>query len=721
MQLRINSSGQASGDTRRETENGVEYLIAPAVIAREGVLDYSDQRDAFDHELLPKEEFTPASRWNGLPVLVDHPTTTVAGTVQPTSTTTPGTTSTDVGEFRDADTGSDGATLGGEVWIRANERDQHGPGFRRAFDDLEEGEEVQVSPGYGVGELDATSGRHNGESYAGVQRDLDPDHVAVVISGKARCSVAAGCSIGQRANAEQNGDPPSAAFGTPLNRSENNGMTQQQRQNANFGDGDDRENATLIQRARDAYDALGDVLGGQAGRQNARSTARTPEYDRTLAEDDVDDGEFVSTHWMLDDYVDAYAEQTDEDVPSDLHSPLSGGLSQDARNWIAKHTLLGNADADTEPNLLLFNVVSPDGVLHESKLRDVIGSDGARATLSEGVRESARDEAGRLLSEEFGDDDEDARENAKQRVKWESENGDTRYGVIADQLDGDDQPDEKVLVAMYEYVGDSGESSSEEKSDWENMTDEDGNDQNARVEREKLTELGEFPNEPAGRANSEQDESRAGESGRGADTTQDPNDMTDPETPDDPTDEQKIEYLVSEDGPNLDRENMEPLEGEDCLDTIYNDYQRLNAAEAEEEGEDGGEEGGDEDRENADTEDETDETLDMTEEDFQDRVNSAVTEALEERENSARQDQLVERITANSEYDAERLNGKSVDALEIIAEQQDLDRQDTGAATQSRADMGPLQTEPVRANAETEDLPPSSDDETYDAAVGGDD
>ena len=675
MQLRFNSGGSTSGSTRRETEDGIEYLVAEATIAREGVLDYSDQRNAFDHELLPKEEFTPASRWNGLPVLVDHPTTATAGTVQPASTTTPGVSTTDVGDFRDAGTSSDGASLGGEVWIRASERDQHGPGFKRAFDALEDEDEVAVSPGYGVGRLDESGGRHNGQNYSGIQRDLDPDHVAVVINGKARCSIEAGCSIGERANAQPDGGTdttPQAAFGTPLNRSENDAMTT--RQNA--------ESKTVA----------GVTFTGKSGGK--------------LDESAIDEDDFEG-HYLYPG-----------DSKSESSYPVVDGSDALRKgNVSSAHSVgaRGGVDADDlESKLKALNKQWPEG---------------ERPIDFDNDRENALQRAHTALGEARNAIGSFMRGNQQtsDRVKWESESGDTRYGIVVDQLDGDDQPDEKVLVSMYEHIGDSGESSSSEKSDWQNMTDEDGNDQNARVDSEELTTIEQFPSSPS-RGNAENsaiDEPADTGSGSGTGGREQPrgdsNDtqetMSSPDT-DDPDDEQMIDYLVSEDGPNLDRENMAPLEGEECLGEIY---QRFNAS-AEDETESDSNEDENPDESSPDTtenggssDDDDTPTIEMTEAEFEKKLTETVDERIEERQNSKDRAALTDSITANSEYDTEDLDGMAMSGL-MKTYEREVPRQNAAVEgadpswsddpPQAQADRSAMQTGgPVRDNAENTEPP----------------
>lgn len=213
--LRFNSTDALSGEPRRATENGEEYLVVPAAVSREQVLAYNDDASAYDHEFLPGEELASGvDRVNSVPITLNHPlVATPSGGIQSALTTTPGAQYTEVGEFRALRMNSEGKKALGEVWLPVDERDEHTDDYREAFDTLDDGGEVGTSLGYAVGEVDPTPERHNGQQYDAVQRSLDVDHLALITNGKPRCPPTAGCSIG-RANAKH--DLPGAAFGEPI-------------------------------------------------------------------------------------------------------------------------------------------------------------------------------------------------------------------------------------------------------------------------------------------------------------------------------------------------------------------------------------------------------------------------------------------------------------------------------------------------------------------------
>ena len=650
MQLRLNSASP-SGDVRRETEDGVEYLVVPATVGREGIYEYQDQRDAYDREFVAGEEWADAAAgFEGVPAVADHPVTATEGTITPATTQTPGAKTTEVGEFRDPRMNADDTKLSGELWLREDERDAHGPAYEEAFDALENGEAWEVSPGYGVGRVNATSGTYDGREFDARQEQLDPDHVAIVLNGTARCDISQGCAAGVgRYNAEQ--EMAGVAAGTPLHRSETNDMS------------------------NDTTDDDSDVQS----RTNALAEARTPEFDGTVSESDLEDRDPHESHafWGLGEYLEAYEDETGETFEGDPYSALAS-IPEGAREWIAERTLLGNADATSTENLLLFNVVSPEGDLYETKLDGVLGQDGAEATLPQETRASAREEARQLLSDEFGrefSDDEiseggeaDDRENAGQRDTFRQQFREFLGIGDGERADSISEPDEVADTTG----ADSGSTTTE---------------------------------------------------------TDDPQDtdMTDPDNPDD---DQMIDYLAEE--TTFDRENAEKLRGEDCLGLTYERFRENAEAEAKAESDGGdGAEGGTETPAGAETTDSPDEpgseggnpeTITMTEDEFDAKLEQKVDERLEERQNSASRERLTDRITANSEFSEDELDGMALDGLVRLAEREAGDGRANaggegsipGVESSPMADMGAMQTEPVRANADL-----NADDDVDDAVPAG--
>ena len=211
MTLRLNSfETPLDEEPRHEQRDGERWLVVPVAAAREAVYDYPDAPGAANHEFLPEEELDAVvpriNAENGIPVVLDHPVAKGPQGLQPVSAASPDAIAgAKVGSFENARVNSTdgGPKLLGEMWLRQSERGAHGSEYHETYQALERGEDdIAVSLGYDVGELDPTPGRHNGQQFSHRQRDLDPDHLAIVLRGTARCTPSEGCSAG-RANAER--------------------------------------------------------------------------------------------------------------------------------------------------------------------------------------------------------------------------------------------------------------------------------------------------------------------------------------------------------------------------------------------------------------------------------------------------------------------------------------------------------------------------------------
>lgn len=191
--MRINTTAElATGDIRREIENGQEWLVAPAIPAKEKVYSYD-----WGKEYLPGDELEGFA--DEAPVVLDHP---VDNTGSPVTAGSPRATNSEfVGQWRNAEViETDGERkLRGEYWLQLDKRDIH-PGYARALDELEDSNQVPVSPGYDP-EIDVSSGTFNGERYDAVQRDVSLDHMGLIVTdgATARCGPGEGCAVG-RAN-----------------------------------------------------------------------------------------------------------------------------------------------------------------------------------------------------------------------------------------------------------------------------------------------------------------------------------------------------------------------------------------------------------------------------------------------------------------------------------------------------------------------------------------
>ena len=133
------------------------------------------------------------------------------------------------------------------------------------------------------------------------------------------------------------------------------------------------------------------------GEEMILSESRTPDYEGTETKSWGDIPADTLSYWTdALDYSDV--EQTDD-------------LTQEQKNEIASHTLLGDSEADNVRELRFFPVVNArTGNLNRGALEAVRSGRGQSADISNNTYESAYETAGRLLNEEFDTDVEEEME-----------------------------------------------------------------------------------------------------------------------------------------------------------------------------------------------------------------------------------------------------------------------------------------------------------------------
>lgn len=171
---------------RRAWHEGREYLVAPMVLLREGVLAGSAGALFY-----PADEIASNHRdWNGTPIVVYHPTDS-NGT--PTSAKNAGNS---IGEVRGARIGT-GGKLQAEGWFDA-EKTRNTDG--RVYDALLQGKALDVSTGLYTTNEPARNGATYCtalacRSYTHVARNLKPDHLAVLPDMAGACAIEDGCGL----------------------------------------------------------------------------------------------------------------------------------------------------------------------------------------------------------------------------------------------------------------------------------------------------------------------------------------------------------------------------------------------------------------------------------------------------------------------------------------------------------------------------------------------
>lgn len=173
----LTTNAVVSGSPRRFEHDGEDILAVPVVAIVEGVLN---------GYLVPNEEIEKfVTAWEGVPVPVHHPQ--ING--QHVSANIPQVLAARrVGRFHNVR--AEGGKLKGEIWIdvnRANEK-----GFADVVQAFEAGELMEVSTAY-FADTDPQQGIFNGKRYAGIHRNLRPDHLALLPGDTGACSIADGC------------------------------------------------------------------------------------------------------------------------------------------------------------------------------------------------------------------------------------------------------------------------------------------------------------------------------------------------------------------------------------------------------------------------------------------------------------------------------------------------------------------------------------------------
>ena len=172
-----------------------EHLVIPLIALVEGVLQASN---APAPELALASEFGAIPEaWNGRPVTLGHPKKDGALV----SANSPDILeNVRVGML--FNTHLDGTKLKTEAWLDM----QKTPFEERAR--LSSGAEIEVSTGF-FAEVEPKPGEFKGKVFAGIQRDIKPDHLAILAKGDiGACSFADGCGA-PRLNKDDNDDAES--------------------------------------------------------------------------------------------------------------------------------------------------------------------------------------------------------------------------------------------------------------------------------------------------------------------------------------------------------------------------------------------------------------------------------------------------------------------------------------------------------------------------------
>lgn len=173
------------GQSRRVTENGVEYVVAPIVAVKEGVLNgeliYADAIGRLLDE------------WEDTPMTIDHPPKEFQESL---SATHAWVRQNEVGRMRNVQIGQ--SRLKGEVWLPAG---QSSEAVQKLIQRIERGETIEVSVGF-LSVYVQQSGTLGTKKFREIAQDMAPNHVALLPNDVGACSIADGCGTPRVASAD---------------------------------------------------------------------------------------------------------------------------------------------------------------------------------------------------------------------------------------------------------------------------------------------------------------------------------------------------------------------------------------------------------------------------------------------------------------------------------------------------------------------------------------
>jgi hypothetical protein len=182
--LTTHTAQMIANRAERRTLDGRAHVVAPVVALVAGVVN---------GELVTVDELAAfAAAWNGRPVPLRHPQDAAGQFVSANSPEV--IEASVIGQVFEMHV--EGDRLLGEVWLDVEKCERLGGDALRALQRLEAGGVIEVSTAYFC-DFEPTNGVFNGRQYTAVQRNLRPDHVALLPDEVGACSIADGCGAGR--------------------------------------------------------------------------------------------------------------------------------------------------------------------------------------------------------------------------------------------------------------------------------------------------------------------------------------------------------------------------------------------------------------------------------------------------------------------------------------------------------------------------------------------
>ena len=176
MDYSVNLSVEAPTE---KTVNGRDFLVVPTIAVQAQVLN---------GEFLPAEEIEKSLfQWNGVPLTIEHPTNNDGETIS--ARKTEAFEKHQVGHIREADMVDNKLRV--EAWIDVDVAEELEKG-EQILERARNGEAIEVSTGY-FSETESEQGTINGEEYNATQKNIIPDHLALLPNQVGACSLEDGC------------------------------------------------------------------------------------------------------------------------------------------------------------------------------------------------------------------------------------------------------------------------------------------------------------------------------------------------------------------------------------------------------------------------------------------------------------------------------------------------------------------------------------------------
>lgn len=172
------------GAVRRDKMSGRDYLVAPVTMLKPEVLSGSAGPVYYPAD----QNRQSITRWNGMPIVNNHPAVGVSARTKDYLDTACVGTVLNVREHP-----KQAGVIQAEAWIdveNANRVDS------RIVEALTTGQKLEVSTGLGVKAVKAEEGANiGGVVYNYVATEFEPDHLAILLDTKGACSVEMGCGL----------------------------------------------------------------------------------------------------------------------------------------------------------------------------------------------------------------------------------------------------------------------------------------------------------------------------------------------------------------------------------------------------------------------------------------------------------------------------------------------------------------------------------------------